>query len=111
MWTLENTTDPNLMIKVAKNLLKDNGSLVIATGSRILVPFKKPLQYYIDSDEPDTHPSRFSLNTLTRLLNNHNLDLSFTNRYIDQDWLCVIAQKKERVFQEKDNYKKIIDFF
>lgn len=112
MWTLEATSDPNLMIRVAKNLLKDNGSLVIATGSRILVPFKKPLQYYITSDEPDTHPSRFSLNTLTRLLNNHNLDLSFTNRYIDQDWLCVIAQKKRKSFsKKKDNYKKIIDFF
>ena len=41
MWTLENSSEPNEMLRISGNILKDNGFIVISTGSRILVPFKK----------------------------------------------------------------------
>ena len=40
MWTLENCQDCRTMLKAAYSALNDDGHLVIATGSRILVPFK-----------------------------------------------------------------------
>src|SRR5262249_13824624 len=47
MWTLENCTDCRGMINAAYDTLVPGGYLAVATGSRILVPFKKPLQYFL----------------------------------------------------------------
>ena len=113
MWTLECCADPNAMLKIAGEIIHDDGFIVVGTGSRILVPFKKPLHFYIDSSPLDTHPLRFSFNTLARILQRNGFEVVKQNRYIDQDWLCVIAQKtfskKNKKF--KDDYKKVIDFF
>ena len=46
-------SEPNAMLKISGNILKDNGFLVVSTGSRILVR-KKP-DYYIDDSVVDTH--------------------------------------------------------
>ena len=35
----------------------------------------------------------------------------FVNRYIDQDWLCIIAKKKENNKISGDNHREVIDFF
>ena len=50
MWTLENCQDCRTMLKDAHSALNDDGHLVIATGSRILVPFKKPLKKYFSTN-------------------------------------------------------------
>ena len=111
MWTLENSSEPNAMLKISGNILKDNGFLVVSTGSRILVPFKKPLNYYIDDSVVDTHPTRFSKNTLSLILKKW-VQGFFVNRYIDQDWLCIIAKKeKENNKISGDNHREVIDFF
>src|SRR5438874_1624725 len=48
VWTLENTSSCRSMMEGARALLKEDGFLTIATSSRILVPFKKPLHYYLN---------------------------------------------------------------
>ena len=113
MWTLECCADPNKMLKVARKIITDEGFVVIATGSRILVPFKKPLHFYVNSEPLDTHPLRFSFNTLSLILQRNGFKVVRYNRYIDQDWLCVIAQKTkiEKVKNYKDNFKDVINFF
>lgn len=112
MWTLENTTDPNKMLEKAYKMLKPNGYLVYSAGSRILVPFKKPLNLFLAPIQHTTHPLWFSFNTLTSLLSKHGFKTVFYNSYIDNDILCVISQKvKEKKILKGDNYKEVADFF
>jgi len=113
MWTLEASSEPNEMLRISGNILKDNGFIVISTGSRILVPFKKPLHYYVGDSALDTHPTRYSKNTLSLILQKNGFKVYFVNRYIDQDWLCIIAKKtKENNSNiQGDNYEEVIDYF
>lgn len=114
MWTLECSSNSKLMLKAAHDILKPGGHVVIGTGSRILVPFKKPLQFYLDPKPLDTHNLRFSKNTLNALLATCFFKTQYINRYIDQDWLCMIASKEDtnkKIEWEKDNYQEVIDFF
>jgi SAM-dependent methyltransferase len=114
MWTLECSADIRLMLKAARDALKNGGHVVISTGSRILVPFKKPLQFYFDSKPLDTHPFRFSANTLQALLISSGFRITFVNRYVDQDWLVVIAEKSDDVDRagwQGDDCNAVIDFF
>ena len=114
MWTLENCRSCRVMVDAAWELLKPNGYIVVATGSRILVPFKKPLHYYISDYSGDTHPSRFSVNSLHNLLASSGFKESHVNRYIDTDYLVVAYQKTEKSAKfevRKDDYLKVIDFF
>ena len=50
MWTLCNTSNSYDIINKASKLLKNNGYIVIAESSRILVPFKKPIQMYFEKE-------------------------------------------------------------
>ena len=68
MWTLENCQNCRTMLDAAYALLKPGGHLVIATGSRILVPFKKPLNLYLSHQVADAHCFRLSASTLEGLL-------------------------------------------
>ncbi len=114
MWTLENCQDCNTLIAGAHDLLKDGGHLCIATGSRLLVPFKKPLDLYLSDNPADTHSFRFSANTLRRLMAKHGLQPIRINRYIDTDVLCVIAEKTGDASAEDwpgDDWRQVIDFF
>ncbi len=114
MWTLENCQDCRAMLDAAYALLKANGHVVVATGSRILVPFKKPLQLYLSTNPADTHCFRFSANTLRGILAECGLEVAHTNRHIDHDVLCMIARKTDRsrpISWQKDDYREVIDFF
>ncbi len=115
MWTLENCTDCRGMVEAAYDALIPGGYLCVATGSRILVPFKKPLQYFLGNGEPiDLHAFHFSANTLTGLLAVCGFERTFVNRYIDNDILCVIGRKTDRdrdIPWAKDNYNDVIAFF
>ena len=102
-------------IEKCNKLLNKNGKLLISTGSRILVPFKKPLQFYIPRDNPiDVHPFHFSANSLKTLLNNNGFGDFILNRFIDTEYLCIIAKKlsvKTRIKKKCDDPKKVHDFF
>lgn len=115
MWTLENCEDPKRMIDAAYGILDDGGYVQLATQSRILVPFKKPLHYYLSAEVPlDTHCFRFSANTQRGILAQCGFEVVFTNRYIDDDMLLMIAQKTDRTREipwKKDDYRAVIHFF
>jgi 2-polyprenyl-3-methyl-5-hydroxy-6-metoxy-1,4-benzoquinol methylase len=96
LWTLENCQDCRRMLDGAYHALKPGGVVVIATGSRILVPFKKPLHTYLGQNQADTHSFRFSANTLQGILAVSGFETTQINRYLDSDVLCVIARKTDR---------------
>ncbi|UCC96068.1 MAG: class I SAM-dependent methyltransferase, partial [Candidatus Omnitrophota bacterium] len=94
MWTLENATAPRPILMEARKIIKKNGYIVVATGSRILVPFSKPLNLYLSRNPADTHPARFSANTLNLLLATCGFKVKHINPYLnDALMLCMIAQK------------------
>lgn len=115
MWTLENATSCGDLLMGSREIVKDGGYLVIATGSRILVPFAKPLYLYLSSNPVDTHPSRFSLNTLSSFLLTSGFKVTHVNPYLNDGLvMCVIAKKtavskKQRI--KGDDFKKVRSFF
>lgn len=114
MWTLENCSSCRNMLKGAYEILKPGGHIVVATGSRILVPFKKPISMYFGDNSADTHCFRFSANTLEGILAVSGFEKVHINRYIDTDYLCIIAEKKPKECSLKpknDNYLKVYNFF
>ena len=115
LWTLCNCSDPFNIIKSAHKILKKNGYIVVAEGSRILVPFKKPIQMYFSRvQKPDMHPFHFSKNSLINLLVLNKFKIVYVNQYIDSDYLLVIAKKTNKVQIRDiklDNFKKVKLFF
>ena len=114
MWTLVNSHSCLDMIKAAYKMVKSNGYLVVAEGSRILVPFKKPLHYYFSKLPVDLHPYHFSANSLKNLLEIVGFEIIMENRFIDSDYLCLIARKTEKPIKnqfEVDNYIDVLSFF
>jgi 2-polyprenyl-3-methyl-5-hydroxy-6-metoxy-1,4-benzoquinol methylase len=114
MWTVEASQSCRTMIDAAYDILKDDGYLAISTGSRLLVPFKKPLNYYLGPRAADTHPIRFSENSLTGLFAESGFERTHINRFIDTDYLVAIGKKTDRskrIGWPKDNWRDIVDFF
>ena len=113
-WTIENSQSARRMLEVAHNLLEEGGYVVVATGSRILVPFKKPLYMYLGKRPTDSHSFRFSACTLQAMLAVSQFEVVHTNRYVDHDVLCMIAIKKgkeEKISWKGDNYLEVYNFF
>ncbi|WP_421782399.1 class I SAM-dependent methyltransferase [Kiloniella litopenaei] len=115
MWTLENCEDPKRMLKAAYDLLKPGGHILLSTSSRILVPFKKPLHYYLGTSVAlDTHCFRFSANAQHSILAKCGFQTIFENRFIDHDTLCSIARKEpegREIPLKRDNADDVINFF
>jgi len=118
MWTLENCQSCRGMLSAAHRILNPGGHVIVATGIRILVPFKKPLHDYIGSNPVDTHSFRFSANTLRGMLAVSGFEVEHVNRYLDSDALCVIACKvadssstKEQPERHGDDYLDVYTFF
>ena len=114
MWTLCNTSNCIDVIKAANHMCKKNGHILIAESSRMLVPYKKPIQMYFSKGNPDIHPFHFSKNSLCNLLILNKFKPVYINRYIDSDVLIVIAKKTNIVEKKKlkiDDYKKVNFFF
>jgi hypothetical protein len=117
MWTLEACYSCKDMLEAAHAVLKEDGLILIATGSRILVPFKKTLRDYLELEEgrhADTHPFRFSVNTLKGMLAVNGFEPISVNRYMDSEYLCVIARKQskgENISWDKDDFMQVHDFF
>lgn len=114
-WTLCNTSSCIDVIKSASKILKKNGYIVIAESSRILVPFKKPIQMYFGKkSNPDVHSFHFSKNSLRNLLIINGFRPIYINRYIDSDWLVIIGKKINKIEKEKiktDKYLEVKKFF
>lgn len=114
-WTLENCQDCIKMLSWAKDAVKTDGYVSVATGSRILVPFKKPISKYFSDTPADTHAFRFSANTLSACLKKVGLEPVWINDFESSDWLLVIAQKKEHPASlgepPYDNPQQVLDFF
>jgi hypothetical protein len=114
MWTLENCLSCVDMLKGARALLPEGGRIVVATGSRILVPFKKPLFTYFSHTPADSHCFRFSANALQTALAKAGLKTVATNRYLDNDILCVLAEKvpeSEPIVVKRDHPLEVLSFF
>jgi len=114
LWTLENCQSCRTMLDAAADLLVPGGHIVVATGSRILVPFKKPLHYYLGPGDQDTHCFRFSRNSLSAVLANSGFETVTINRDIDSDILCAIARKAPAgtpIARQTDSPAAVIDFF
>jgi 2-polyprenyl-3-methyl-5-hydroxy-6-metoxy-1,4-benzoquinol methylase len=114
LWTLENCQDCRRMLTLARGMLKPGGFIVVATGSRILVPFKKPLHTYLGRNPADTHAFRFSANTLRGLLAISGFESTHINRFIDHDILCVIGRRLDDGSPARwsgDDYLDVYGFF
>jgi len=113
VWTLENCQSASGVLKAAAAILEDGGHVLVATGSRILVPFKKPLQYYLGANM-DIHPFHFSINCLKGLLAVAGFETTHVNRYIDSDYLTVVGRKAApgtNIPWHGDNPDKVLGFF
>lgn len=114
LWALEACSSPYQMLRAAHGLVKEGGHIVIGTGSRVLVPFKKPLQYYITTNPLDTCAFRFSANTLEGVLAKAGFEREFANRYVDNDVLCMIGRKSDPSIFSRwsgDSPDDVLDFF
>jgi 2-polyprenyl-3-methyl-5-hydroxy-6-metoxy-1,4-benzoquinol methylase len=114
IWTLENSNSCRRLMDTAWRLLRDDGNVVVATGSRILVPFKKPLDYYLSPNPADTHAFRFSANTLLGLLAETGFERTYVNQFIDSDVLCTIGRCTDRqrpIAWPHDDWRQVMGFF
>ena len=114
LWTLECCRSPRQMLESAHRMLKPGGHVLVGTGSRILVPFKKPLQMFFSRSPIDTHPVNFSFNTLRGMLATTGFDMSHVNRFIDNDLLIMMGTKREthdRPSWDKDDWRVVTAFF
>jgi SAM-dependent methyltransferase len=112
LWTLENCQDLRALLGGARRLLGPGGHVVIATGSRILVPFKKPLWAYLSHNSADTHAFRFSANTIQGALAVSGFETAHLNRYLDSDVLCAIGRPADGdIAWPRDDYLRVHGFF
>lgn len=114
VWTLENTSSCRSMMESGRKLLKDDGFLTVATSSRILVPFKKPLHYYLNSLVSALHPFFFSANALRNLFTNAGFKIEHVNRFIDTDYLVITGRAERQASRPavtKDDWLEVISFF
>jgi hypothetical protein len=99
-WTLENCGDCMAMLRFAREHCKPDGWVVVATGSRILVPFKKPLSKYLNKDIPaDLHCFRWSMNSLTGTGVIAGMRTIKVNPHQECDWLVVAFQPSNVVLE------------
>lgn len=119
-WTLENSNDCRAVLRSCGRFLRPQGHIAIATGSRLLVPFKKPLDSYVTSQRPsDTHAFRFSRNSLGNLLAAEGFTVEWENPWIESDWMLLIARKGDGTGSggpdapalQKDSAEAVVDFF
>jgi 2-polyprenyl-3-methyl-5-hydroxy-6-metoxy-1,4-benzoquinol methylase len=114
MFTVECTQKPLVMMQVANDILKPDGHIAVHTGSRILVPFKKPLHNFLSHSPVDTHPVHLSFNTLKGLLATAGFQVSQFNPYVENDNLCVLARKMPKgtkIEWQGDDFLKVADYF
>jgi hypothetical protein len=115
-WTLSCCANPYDFLLGVRNNLSDSGYVAVAESSRIMVPYKKPLNYLLNPNHPtNSHPFYFSKNSLTALLQSCGFEVRYTNRFFDSDVLLIIAQKSSLPEPDKklkvDLAEDVINFF
>lgn len=117
-WTLCNCSNINDVMRIAFELLNEDGYIMVSDSSRLLTPFKKSLSLYFQPSLPlDLHAWFFSFNSIRCLMVLHGFVPIFQNNHHEQNDLITIAAKKTNckipVKPEDffDNYKKVINFF
>ena len=112
-WTLENCAEPASVLADAYTLTADGGYVVVATGSRLMVPFKKRLSQYLSTNPQDTHPNRYSAKTLVGMFHMARCPEVHVNRHEDSDVLVVIGFKSHGrlQFSQMERPGEVIDFF
>jgi len=96
LWTLSCSINPLSILKEIKDSLNDDGILVVAESSRILVPYKKSLNDLFSKIHPsDVHPWYFSFRSLKALLVCAGFETISNNRFIDSDVMLLIAKKSD----------------
>lgn len=113
-WTLCCCARPTEVVESLSKSIKKNGYLIVAESSRILVPFKKPIQSYFTKNKLGSHhPWHFSFNSLSNIFKIYGFELVSHNRYWDEDNLILLF-KNTGVKNQKlkfDNYIKVSNFF
>ena len=71
----------------------------LATGSRLLSTFKKPLSAYLGGNAPDLHCFRWTRNTLDAAFRKVGLCVTKVNPYMECDWLVMAAEPLDTVGQ------------
>lgn len=113
MWTLENTVNPRSVLQHCHSILDDHSHILVATGSRIMVPFSKLLNLYLSQSPVDVHPSRFSRNSLENILRVSGFDPRF-NRYAGDTLLLGLGRKLENATDPElaiDSPEQVEEFF
>lgn len=111
LWTLENCGDCLDFLKHARKFLKDDGILVVATGSRILVPYKKPYSSYFGNLPPDLHCYRWSANKLAAAFIKTGMEVRRFNDYPENDVMIMVAGAGEPRGLARDNPARVVKFF
>ncbi|MBF0123426.1 MAG: methyltransferase domain-containing protein [Candidatus Omnitrophica bacterium] len=114
IFVLQNSQSATAMVNAAYNQLKEGGSLFIMMGSRILVPFRKPIGTYFSTLPQDVQPYHFSISTLQHLLAKCGFAITHFNNYWDDELMCVIARKlsrDEKVEKMKDDDQEVLNWF
>lgn len=121
LWTLENCGDCIDFLNHARNFLKDDGILVVATGSRILVPYKKPYSSYFGELSPDLHCYRWTPKSLSAAFDASFLEWVYDcspygnrgiNNWRENDVLLMVAKRADgSCLSPKDDPKEVVDFF
>ncbi len=112
-WTLENCQSASAVLRETHRAVAADGHILIATGSRILMPFKKPLQYYLGSNV-DVHPYHFSANALTSLMHKAGFQVIAHNRFIDSDYLVLVGKRVPSgtdLAMPTDDPDAVLDYF
>src|SRR3990172_675418 len=114
LWTLENCGDCLAMLRFARDALAPGGHVVVATGSRIMVPFKKLYSPAFGKLAPDLHCFRWSQKTLGAAMIQAGLFKELKNDYWQNDVLLRTASRREvgdGGIKFADDAQDVIDFF
>lgn len=114
LWTLENCGDCLAMLEYAKEALAPGGRVVVATGSRILVPFKKPYSSYFGKLSPDLHCFRWSRASLGEAMRLSGLAVEAQNDWRDRDEMLVVGRANEDCIKMPaghDAHMSVVFFF
>lgn len=112
LWTLENCGDCLAMLKYAKEALAPGGCVVVATGSRILVPFKKPYSSYFGKLSPDLHCFRWSVASLRQAFAKTGMSFQAWNDFEQNDVLLMTASPDDLVVPGwRNEPQAVVSFF
>lgn len=113
LWTLENCGDCLAMLCWARNHLAPGGRVVVATGSRILVPYKKSYAAYMGAQAGDLHCFRWSQHSRYQACRIVGLAPCFSNDWYDRDeTVTAFSRTVPLPFNEEhDDPQAVIDFF